>query len=224
MALPSVEEIRELHEKYAPTEESFRLVYMHCEIVWQVASELISRNSLRVDTELVRVGCMLHDIGVYHLYDAQGNLDHKNYVRHGVLGYRILCNEGFDEILCRFCACHTGVGLTKHDIISQKLPLPLGDYLAGTAEERLVMYADKFHSKTTPPKFLTSPSYSRYIARFGQEKVEAFDALRAEFGEPDVATVAARFGHAVEEPPERNCVPAPDEGRATEVRRRGRSL
>jgi uncharacterized protein len=195
--LPSVDEIRALHEKYAPTQRAFELVHTHCEIVWSIAQNLICRAALQVDLELVRVGCLLHDIGVYHLYDAQGRIDHKGYVRHGVLGHEILSNENFPERICRFCSCHTGVGLTKQDVISQGLPLPPRDYLPETAEERLVMYADKFHSKTTPPKFLSASSYARYAGRFGSEKVDAFSALRTEFGEPDVTALAARYGHTL---------------------------
>ncbi|MET9730344.1 HD domain-containing protein [Streptomyces sp. NPDC006458] len=189
------EDIRALHEKYAPTQEAFDLVYTHCEIVWSVAQNLIDGAGPQVDVDLVRTGCLLHDIGVYHLYDAQGHLDHKNYVRHGVLGHEILSKENLPERVCRFCSCHTGVGLTRADILTQGLPLPPRDYLADSMEERLVMYADKFHSKTSPPRFWTASTYARHIGRFGSAKVEAFDALRAEFGEPDVAVLAARFGH-----------------------------
>jgi uncharacterized protein len=197
VTVPSVEDIRALHAKYAPTQEAFDLVHTHCEIVWSVAQDLIARSAPDVDVDLVRAGCLLHDIGVYRLYDAEGRLDHKNYVRHGVLGHEILSEEGFPERLCRFCSCHTGVGLTKHDIVSLDLPVPAGDYLAETAEERLVMYADKFHSKTSPPTFLTASSYARFIERYGSEKADAFTALRAEFGEPDVRALAARHGHAL---------------------------
>ncbi len=37
----------------------------------------------------------------------------------------------------------------------QNLPVPPADYLAETPEERLVMYADKFHSKSHPGRFLS---------------------------------------------------------------------
>ncbi|MFF0203847.1 HD domain-containing protein [Streptomyces sp. NPDC005017] len=195
MTLPSVEDIRALHEKYAPTQEAFDAVHTHCEIVWNVAQSLIDAAGLTVDADLVRTGCLLHDIGVYHLYDAQGHLDYKSYVRHGVLGHEMLAKENLPERVRRFCSCHTGVGLTREDIVAQDLPLPRRDFLPETAEERLVMYADKFHSKTSPPRFWTVPSYARHIGRFGSAKAEAFEALRAEFGEPDVSALAARFGH-----------------------------
>ncbi|OSP39545.1 MULTISPECIES: HD domain-containing protein [unclassified Streptomyces] len=186
MRIPGPEEIRALHRKHAPTAEAFELVHTHCEIVWSVAERLISASRLDVDAELVRAGCLLHDIGVYRLYGDDGRLDHENYVRHGLLGHELLAREGFPEPLCRFCSHHTGVGLTRHDIETQRLPLPPDDYLAVTAEERLVMYADKFHTKSRPSVFLTPDEYAAHVRRFGEEKVTAFETLRTEFGDPDL--------------------------------------
>ncbi|MER5465852.1 HD domain-containing protein [Streptomyces sp. NPDC002668] len=197
MRIPTVEEIRALHEKHAPTVEAFDLVYTHCEIVWGIAEQLIARSGCILDPELVRAGCLLHDIGVYRLYDEYGRLDEKNYVRHGLLGHEILEEEGFPETLRRFCSCHTGVGLTEHDVVRQDLPLPPADYLAVTDEEKLVMYADKFHSKTTPPKFVSAASYATLVGRFGDDKVAAFHALRATFGDPDLTPLAAAHQHAL---------------------------
>ncbi|MFD9792486.1 HD domain-containing protein [Streptomyces sp. NPDC059070] len=204
MTVPSPEDIRALHEKHAPSREAFALVWTHCEIVWRIAEGLLDRweetgpeMAAGVDRALVRAGCLLHDIGVYRLYDDNGRLDHANYLRHGVLGHGLLAEEGWPESLCRFCSCHTGVGLTRHDIEHQRLPLPPGDYLARTVEERLVMYADKFHSKTTPPTFLTADSYAAKVSRFGADKTVAFRELRAVFGEPELGGLVAEYGHAV---------------------------
>ncbi|MEI5524439.1 HD domain-containing protein [Streptomyces brasiliscabiei] len=196
MILPTVDEIRALHERYAPSHEALDLVFTHCEIVCDIATQLAAQTALPLDADLVRVGALLHDIGVYRLYDQAGRLDHRNYIRHGVLGYEILQEEGFPEPLRRFCSCHTGVGLTRHDIREQKLAIPEADYLAETVEEQLVMYADKFHSKTTPPTFLTADSYAAQVERFGADKVHAFGLLRARFGEPDLTPACARYGHA----------------------------
>ncbi|WP_225847953.1 HD domain-containing protein [Streptomyces sp. HPF1205] len=187
MIVPTTEDIRDLHERHAPSRQAFEIVYGHCDIVRRIAEQLMAGFDGAIDKDLVRAGCLLHDIGVYRLYDADGNLDHANYIRHGLLGHELLRSEGFPEVLCRFCSHHTGVGLTKDDIVGQGLPLPPADYLAVTAEERLVMYADKFHSKTTPPTFLTADAYAAYVARFGAAKVGAFRALRAVFGEPDLS-------------------------------------
>ncbi|MFF7734161.1 HD domain-containing protein [Streptomyces sp. NPDC007984] len=187
MSIPDPAEIQALHKKYAPTAEAFALVHTHCEIVWGIAEQLLSAPHLaHLDADLVRAGCLLHDIGVYRLYDAEGRLDHPNYIRHGMLGHEILEAEGFPDVLRRFCSHHTGVGLTRHDIADQGLPLPPADYLAETAEEKLVMYADKFHTKSRPSAFLSPDECAAHIGRFGADKVTAFQALRAQFGDPDL--------------------------------------
>lgn len=196
MRIPADKEIRALHEKHAPTPESLDSVYTHCLIVADIAEQLMAANpALEVDPELVRAGALLHDIGVYRLYDGAGHLDRKNYIRHGVLGQEVLAAEGFAHRLCRFASHHTGVGLTKDDIARQRLPLPASDYVAETTEEELVMYADKFHSKSRPPVFLTGTAYAARVSRFGHVKAAVFAAMLARYGEPDLTPFAAAYGH-----------------------------
>ena len=195
--VPSDEKILALHERHAPTREALDLVYTHCVIVCGIAEQLYARSSLDVDIELVRAGCLLHDVGVYRLYDSAGVLDGANYIRHGVLGYELLQEEGLPEVICRFASHHTGVGISRDDVIRQELPLPPRDYLAETAEERLVMYADKFHSKSTPPVLLTANAYAARVRRFGEDKVAAFESMRATFGEPDLTPFSTAYGHRV---------------------------
>ncbi|TDD76801.1 HD domain-containing protein [Actinomadura darangshiensis] len=197
MEIPGDGEIRALHEKYAPGSEAFEVVWTHCVIVCEIAEQIMDRTGLGVDADLVRAGCLLHDIGVYRLYGTSGEIDHKGYVRHGVLGHAILQDEGFPEEICRFCSHHTGVGLTRGDVERQGLPLPVADYLAESGEERLVMYADKFHSKTDPPTFVSADSYAVNVRRYGEDKVAVFEAMRASFGEPELAALAGEYGHAL---------------------------
>lgn len=194
-SIPTDEQIRALHERYAPSQEAFDLVHTHCVIVCAVAEQLLDEHGHGLDADLVRAGCLLHDIGVYRLYDTAGQLDHRFYIRHGVLGYELLREAGLPEVLCRFCAHHTGVGLTRDDVQRQGLPLPPADYLADTAEERLVMYADKFHSKTDPPVFVSAAAYTVAVGRFGADKAATFAAMVAQYGEPDLAALSNRFGH-----------------------------
>jgi uncharacterized protein len=89
------------------------------------------------------------------------------------------------------------MGLTRDDVLRQGLPLPPADYVAGTGEEALVMYADKFHSKTTPPALLTACAYAASARRFGEDKVARFESMRAAFGEPDLGPFARAYGHRV---------------------------
>lgn len=182
-----------------PHRRSWKPCIGHCEIIWEIAEQLLERFAGDIDGELVGAGFLLHDVGVYRVIDGAGSPDRRNYVRHGLLGHQILRSEGFPEALRRFCSCHTGVGLTRNDVIRQRLPLPVADHLAVTAEERLVMYADKFHSKTTPPTFLTADACAAHVRRFGEDEVEAFGALRERFGVPDVTALAGAHGQGVQE-------------------------
>ncbi|MDA0563620.1 HD domain-containing protein [Streptomonospora sp. S1-112] len=197
MRLPTDEEIRALHVRHAPTPEALELVYTHCEIVCGIAEQLLDTGGFGLDRDLVRAGSLLHDIGVYRLYDAEGRLDHSRYVAHGVLGHALLEEDGLPQALCRFCSCHTGMGLTSRDVLRQHLPIPVGDYLAESEEEALVMYADKFHSKTDPPVFLTPAAYAATLRRFGKDKVSKFAAMRERFGEPDLTPFIDKYGHAL---------------------------
>lgn len=196
--LPSVQEIEALHHKYASNQAMFEWVYVHCQAVWSVAEQLIDQNNIPVDRDLVQVGCLLHDIGVYTLFDDVGKLHQgKQYITHGIRGSEILSNEGFNETIQRFASNHTGVGLRKTDIVEHHLPLPPQDFLAETIEERLVMYADKFHSKEEPLCFNSYEWYKKFAEKFGQDKVVAFEDLAAEFGIPDVEKLADQHDQAV---------------------------
>lgn len=191
--LPTYDEIVALHKKHAPSQAAFDLVFTHCQIVWELAEQLIKKSNLLVDADLVKVGCLLHDLGVYRLYLPDGEIDHANYIKHGTEGYALLKEEGFDERFCRFASCHTGVGLTKQEIEEEGLPIPPADYFAVTPEEQLIMYADKFHTKTTPPKFMTADAYAEKQKKFGEEKVERFRQFQNEFGTPDLEPIAAKY-------------------------------
>ena len=197
MRIPTDSEIRALHERFAPGREAFDLVFTHCEIVCRVAEQLLAEADHGLDIALVRAGCLLHDIGVYRLYDSAGTLDHANYLRHGVLGEELLRDLGLPEALCRFCSHHTGTGITRDEVVRRGLPLAPGDYLAETGEEELVMYADKFHTKKSPPAFVSTATYLTSVRRFGEDKPARFSAMVQRFGEPDLASLSAEYGHAI---------------------------
>lgn len=189
MILPTLERIKALHEKYAPSETSFVSVFTHCQIITDIAMQLLDNHpELAVDRELVRTGCLLHDIGVYAL---SGD----DYITHGIKGDDLLRAEGFPEELCRIASHHTGVGLKREDISRQKLPLPDRDFIAETIEERLVMYADKFHSKA--PQFNAFATYLKKIEGFGEANAQRFHDLAQEFGVPDLDTLSAAYGHPI---------------------------
>ena len=84
----------------------------------------------------------------------------------------------------RVCERHTGAGLTKHDIISQKLPLPEEDFLPETIEEKLICYADKFYSKSHLSREKTIEQAEKSLAKFGGETLARFRAMKDIF-EPE---------------------------------------
>lgn len=197
MMMPTLNEIEQLHRKYAPTDETFDLIYTHCLIVRDIALWAVDSLQLNADREMVEVGALLHDIGVYKLYDKSGKEISENYLRHGISGYEILKSEGYDEVICRFASHHTGVGITRAEIVANKLPLPEEDFLADSTEELLVMYADKFHSKDIPPCFNTVEWYAKHVARFGVDKSNAFLELVERFGKPDLRKLSEKYGHII---------------------------
>jgi uncharacterized protein len=95
MRVPTDKAILALHEQHAPTPEALEAVYTHCVTMCGIAEQLHARSGREASLGLVRAGCLLHDVGVYRLYDGAGRLDHANYIRHGVLGHELLAAEGF---------------------------------------------------------------------------------------------------------------------------------
>ena len=68
MNMPTNKEVEVLHKKYAPTPEVLELVYTHCNIVNDIAQQLIAANNLKVDAELVKVGCLFFAFSLSKVY------------------------------------------------------------------------------------------------------------------------------------------------------------
>lgn len=221
--MPSVEEITRLHRRLAPSEAAFHLVHTHCVIVAQLAqdiaqhrTEIVSQKASAedmaaavglvsigdIDEELLEVGALLHDIGTYRVFDSSSDgrdpdsilrFDSQRYILHGVIGYRILLEEGYGESVAAFARNHTGVGVTRQQVISQHLPLAVDDYVPQSQEQEIVMYADKFNSKSHPPAFISQKLQEKRAARFGEENLLRWHALVARYGLPDIGKLAAEY-------------------------------
>ncbi len=191
MILPNRAEIDHLHQKYAPSDQVYAFVWLHSQIVAAIAAELIIKNHLSLDKKFIEVASLLHDIGAYRFIDQDSHYDNVNYIRHGVVGEEILRAEGFGDRLALIASHHTGLGLTKEEIIARQLPLPQQDFVDETDEQTLVMYADKFHTK---PGQLNSLKFTRaYLATFGPKPLRRFNQLVKHFGVPDLTRLATRF-------------------------------
>ena len=182
--------IAEIINACFPQEGMMRSRYLiHVEYVTKKALAICDRNPhLRADRDLVEAGAMLHDIGICCVFAPEiGCHGDAPYVRHGILGAEILRQAGWDEI-APFCENHIGVGLTKTDIINQRLPLPERDMTPQTIEQKIVAFSDKFFSKRQD--YLTTPKPIEKIRtgllRYGAGKLIIFDQWCALFGEEGV--------------------------------------
>lgn len=151
------------------------------------------------DENLAVVGAMLHDIGTYLVLKNDGSeggklqFDGPNYILHGLRGYDYLISQGVDESIAQFARNHTGVGLTREQVVAQGLPLPPADYVPMNLEQEVVMVADKYNSKSIPPRFLTAEAYARKARRFGEKNEREWRDLVIKYGVPDIPALAKRF-------------------------------
>jgi uncharacterized protein len=165
-----------LAQFYRPGSDLHALVCNHGEAVARKALQAAETAAdLSADRDLIYQAAVVHDIGIF-LTDTPSIGCHGThpYLRHGVLGRRLLDDLGFPAHGL-VCERHVGLGITKTDICQQNLPLPDRDMTPQTAEEIIVCYADKFFSKDgkgdeqrTPQQVLAM------LARYGTEKVARF--------------------------------------------------
>lgn len=138
----------------------------------------------KIDRLFLKESAMLHDIGIFLTHapdiDCHGN---KPYIKHGYLGGQLLRKEGFPRH-ARVCERHTGVGISKQEIIKNKLPLPKRDFLPLTIEEQIICFADKFYSKRPEMqgKEETIVDIRKEMSKFGKEKVDKFNIWLKKFG------------------------------------------
>jgi len=156
-----------------------RLLIRHSGQVRDKALELLEMSDLPADRDIVSGGAMLHDIGIGSCH-APGIFctGTEPYILHGVIGARLLRGCGPQwEPFARICERHTGAGITAEEAAAQKLPLPPGDYLPETTEEKLICLADKFYSKSGDMREKSLPDIRRSLAKFGPQTLERFDTL-----------------------------------------------
>ena len=94
---------------------------------------------------------------------------------HSLLGADILRNEGLEKHAL-VCERHTGAGISAKEIEQQNLPLPHKDVIPISIEEKIVAYADKFFSKTSPDKRKSLAEARASLERFGEATLNRFDS------------------------------------------------
>lgn len=158
--LPSREQALQLLREHQCSAEVIR----HCEAVTKLALEIASAikgKGLKVDSELVEVGALLHDIGRSRTHT----------VHHAVVGAKIAKSAGLPDSVVSIIKRHVGGGITASE--AEKLGWPKDVYVPVTLEEKIVSYADKLieNSKRAP--------IERTIEKLSKElKAEAAERVR----------------------------------------------
>ncbi|MEM0128254.1 MAG: HD domain-containing protein [Thermoplasmatales archaeon] len=124
LRIPDRNECIDLLKKYGADERLLK----HSEMCARVALKI--GEGCNADARLIQAGALLHDIG----------RTVTNYISHGVQGYKIIKEEGYDESIARFCSTHVGAGLLRKT--ARKFGLPELDYIPRTLEEKIVCNAD----------------------------------------------------------------------------------
>lgn len=128
--LPSREQaLQLLREHQCPAE-----VINHCKAVTKLAlgtANALKERDLKIDSELVEVGALLHDIGRSKTHT----------VHHAVVGAKIAKSAGLTDSVISIIKRHVGGGITASE--AKKLGWPEDVYVPITLEEKIVSYADK---------------------------------------------------------------------------------
>ena len=162
--------------KYYPEDNELRhILLVHSRAVADKALAIADRHpELSLDRQFIEEAAMLHDIGIVRC-NAPGIqcFGAEPYICHGRIGADMLRAEGFPRH-ARVCERHTGAGITRSQIIEQKLPLPEQDFLPETMEEKVICYADKLFSKTHLDEEKTIEQAIASLSKFGEEGVARF--------------------------------------------------
>jgi len=197
-------EIRALHEEAATTNPRpdvfLDLIWTHSTIVAAIAEQLAERMEERygiaVNHQLLEAGALLHDIGVYACFDGDFS-ERQSSIRHGLLGYEFLLEHGIPRQLGRFALAHTGVGITRANIVEKQLPLPLPTdptdepYVPLTLEEELVAWADNFHSKAL--YFNTIERVRQTLTMHFAGNAPRVEYLERKLGVPELEELETRY-------------------------------
>ncbi|NQU83128.1 MAG: HD domain-containing protein [Parcubacteria group bacterium] len=167
------------------------LVWTHGLIVRKICLDIVDNLdedfSSKIDKELLENGALIHDIGVYFCFDEDFNPDKSApaYFYHGREGEKFLRLQGIkDDKLIRFSSVHIGVGITKEDIKREGLDLPNKDFIPLSLEERILTYADKFHTKS--PAFVSFDQAKDKLEKIDVSKGLKMEMYKKEFGLPSL--------------------------------------
>lgn len=173
-----------LEKQFGANRAGLDIVYRHSRMVADKALAIAGSSQLAgLDLEFIEQAALLHDIGVSGIYAPMLHCFGKEpYIRHGIIGRQILEAEGLPRHAL-VCERHIGVGLSVHDIATQRLPLPDREMSPLSPAERIVALADLFFSKKGGDleREKTLDQVRSDLLKFGPNKVTIFEAWLREF-------------------------------------------
>ncbi len=164
-----------LFEHYSPDSPLTRTLLRHSEQVRDKALDAAGKVAhLNPDRAFIAEAAMLHDIGIYRTAAAAlGCRGGAPYIRHGIIGRRILEEHGLGRHAL-VCERHVGVGISRREIRDRNLPLPPRDMLPVSLEEIIICYADKFFSKSNGGVPHEPEQIVAQLQPFGRRQVDRF--------------------------------------------------
>lgn len=174
-----------IHQYYDPRSELYRILITHNILVTKRALDIATalqqrQQQFELDLNFIYEAAMLHDIGILRCNAPEiFCTGHAPYICHGIIGREILESAGLPRHAL-VCERHTGAGLSRENVIQQKLPLPLRDYLPVSLEEKIICLADRFYTKTPAELFLEKSvrQIRLEMKNWGPEILARFESLR----------------------------------------------
>ena len=139
-------------------------VINHCTAVAGLALKtaiVIQGRGIPVDSHLVEIGALLHDIGRSKTH----NID------HAIIGARIAKQAALPESIISIIKRHVGAGITPDE--AKKLGWKKDIYMPITLEEKIVTYADNLIEKSKP-----APVEIIIEKLIKEEKIEAANRVK----------------------------------------------
>jgi len=152
------------------------ILLTHSTSVAKKALEICDNHpELNADRQFIEEGAMLHDIGIF-MTDAVGIecRGSQPYLCHGYLGANLMREEGYPRHAL-VCERHTGAGISKEDVETQNLPMPVNDYIPVSIEEQIICFADNFFSKTHLYREKTVEQAHKSLEKYGDSGVKRFE-------------------------------------------------
>ena len=165
-----------------------QLLILHSTQVTEKALSLAENSGVELDLNVVRIGAMLHDVGVGRCHAPSIYCEGTEpYIAHGSIGSEMLRQYGAAhnldlEVYALICERHTGSGITAAEVAAQGLPITVKDHLPLSNEEKLITLADKFFSKSGDQQEKPLPVVRKSMVRFGEASLRRFDELCELFG------------------------------------------